>query len=246
MNKGLLLLLISASWFVSCSKEAEPESKIDSDVVELKYNQSHQFVIKKGNEILPGSSFNWNSSDDNVGTISTDGNFKARKIGSSTITARLKDQTFKSRIIVSEYSSLVREPDFQFGQDKATTKLITNKFLTQESENVLIYNGGPSLNRIIYIFEYDNLVGVIMDFADTEAVEKEVTLFYKERYPIVASTENSNDSIFINDERDKAIRLTRNESLGFYAAYGKITAVNGRLSTYSKSFDKVLKMLNDI
>lgn len=245
MKHLLLILIIGSSCLLSCSKDAEPETTIDTNAVNLKYDQNHQFLIRKGSEGIPGSNFKWDSSDDNVGTISTDGNFKARKIGGTTITAKLKDQIFTSQVIVSEYSSLFTEPGIQFGLDKATIKQTSRGLLAQESENLLIYNAfDNSLKWIIYIFEYNNLIGVVLDFDDSEAVQKEVKLFYKERYPVIATIKDTNDSIYINDERDKAIHLTKNESLGFYASYGRVSFTNGRLSGESKSFEAILKTLN--
>ncbi|WP_159473231.1 Ig-like domain-containing protein [Dyadobacter sp. 3J3] len=239
--KCFLLLLSAAFILSSCSKskDAEPEiTMTDPKTLELKYDQEHQFVMKKGNEITAGNLFGWSSSDQNVGTVAYDGKFKGRKIGTTVVKATAGGKEFMSTVTITPYSQIIKEPSFDFGSDKAAIKAKTTQLLTEEFDNYLVYAGNNSaINRIIYFFQDGLLASVAIDFADTDEIEKEVTTFYKERYPIPVLTQTGGN-VYINDEKTQGIFLDRNDSIGFYASYGRVILTNGRLSADIKKIDQ--------
>lgn len=243
MRRLSLLLVIGAALLTSCSKDAEPETKIDVNSLELNYDKDHQFSVLKGNENLSGS-YKWASSDPTVGTVSADGKFIARKIGSTVVSAKSGGEEFLSYITVSPYSTMLREPIFEFGQDKTTIKNNNIGLVEGETDDALVYSGNSgAVKRIFYLFEYENLVGVAVDFYDTDEVKKEAATFFKERYPNVAQLADTQESVYINDGKNILVKFNTNESLGFYATYGKITYLNGRVSGNSNAFDSILKTL---
>ena len=243
LMKYICLLFTGILFFTACSKDAEPETTIDRASINLKYDQTHQFEIRRGSENL-SSLYNWTSSDSTVGKISAGGMFKARKIGSTRIKATSNGKEFSSSITVSPYSTIFEEPEFEFGLNKDTMKERTTKLLAQESENVLVYVGGSAnVNKFIYAFNNDKLVGVAVDYADSDNVQKEVKTYYKERYPILMPLLDRKDSIYINDGKNKAVYLTNNESIGFYASYGPVTFVNGKIAPLTQSLKSALDRL---
>ncbi|MCF0058607.1 Ig-like domain-containing protein [Dyadobacter sp. CY356] len=241
MKRRSLLFIIGASIFLSCSKDAEPETKIDANSLELNYDKTHQFEITKGSENLSGS-YKWASSDPTVGTVSPTGKFTARKIGSTVVSAKSEGQEYLSYITVSPYSTMFKEPSFEFGQNRTTIKNNNIGTVEAESDNLLVYSVyAENVKRLLFAFENDNLTGVAVDIADTEQAKQEAKTFFRERYPNVLPITGTQDSLYINDGKNIGVKFNTNESLGYYATYGKVAFTNGRLSSDSGKFDAILR-----
>ncbi|MCF2443733.1 Ig-like domain-containing protein [Dyadobacter sp. CY345] len=237
--KHFLFVIFGLLLLNSCKKEIDPQPVLDKNRIELKYDHDYQLVISKGENLVQASSYQWTSSDANVASVSANGKISARKVGKTTITAIADGQELVAEITVTPYVSFFQEPQLEFTSDKATIMSSALGNLVYNQNNIYVYSGiSDKISRIMYIFDDNNMIlSMAIDFVDDEQTRKDVTTFYAERYPITTLTDK-NETIYINDEKNKAVWLTANESLGFYVSYGKVTIVNGRMSAVPNYFDQ--------
>jgi hypothetical protein len=227
--KNLLPLLLSVLIFTSCSKkDPEPEIIIDAPTLDLKYDQQHQYALKKGSDDIFASTFTWKSSDDKVGTIDANGRFSARKIGVTIISGTESGTSVESKVTVSPRVTLFTEPVIEFGATKADIKSKEKRKLLQETDEGLAYEGqsGTQTRGVVYLFPGGKMSGAIMLFDNATSTATISSTFIKERYP---DRETQDGKVYIlNDERTMGIIMSVDADYGYMAMYLPFTP-NGRI-----------------
>ncbi len=245
--KKLILFATAMMALVSCSKkDPEPEVSIDSRTVELKYDKTHQFVLSKGAEPVTASTFTWKSSDEKVGTVDGNGNFKGRKIGETKITGTSTTMgNVESTITIVPYTKFLTEPVVQWGADMATVKSKEKRKLSASltTADWLVYEpDNASLQYVIYIFEAGKLISSVVIFTSTNAVVDESVTFFKERYPNIEADKDA--AYLINDENTFGIILSINSSVGWNAEYVPLKKGGKKDAVATEKIQKALKSLN--
>lgn len=232
-----LLLPLCLLMLLSCSKkDPEPSVIIDSPTLDLKYDQQHEFKLKKGAEDIFPSTFNWVSSDEKVGKVDANGLFKSRKIGKATITGTSKEggSSVISDIVVSPYTSFIVEPSVEFGATKQTIKSQEKRSLATESTDVILFDDSDPLIRFIgYLFENGRCTSSVVIFENTTRAVEQAGTFYKERYPEHGVID---DGVlgFISDARTHSVMMSVSDQIGFNALYfpydegGRVSGVSVR------------------
>jgi len=220
--KKLILFAFSTLLLASCSKkDAEPQVSIDAKTLELKYDKTHQFVLTKGSEAVTASTFTWKSSDEKVGTIDANGNFKGRKIGETKITGTSTTSgAVESSIKITPYTTFITEPVIQFGVDAATIKgKEKRKLSTKSTDNVLLYDGENSnITYVAYFLENGKVAAAFIIFASTATtLLTESVTFFKERYPNIDASDS--EVYLLNDEQTYGIILSVDATIGYNAQY---------------------------
>ena len=232
----------------SCSKDKEdspePTTFIDSATLELKYDKQHQFVVTKGTEVLDASTIKWNSSDTLVGKVDTKGNFKGRKIGTTTITGTINGKTVESKITITPYSSSFKEPYLGFGADISTVKSNeTRKFIAELTSSLSFEGDNSKIRAVLYLLDTSKkMTSAGIFFENSSAMVTDVTTFYKERYPINGTKDGK--VAFFNDENTVGVQLSVNADLGFnaiYLPYRRTGRVSIGFDDASKSFANTYK-----
>lgn len=213
----LLIVLI----FLGC-KDPGPAPAIDTAAIDLKYDNIHQFEIKKGNAGLAPSKYKWASSNEKVGTIDVNGLFKARKIGQTKITAVADGKTFESNVTISPYNTFVVEPIVNFSLDKPAIKVRETGDVLYEGDNWIYFERDTeSLRRVGYFFENGKLAYSVLLFnytlANMASNAAKFATYYNERYP---NKENIGGKIaYVDDEKTLAIFYEHDEYIGYNAQY---------------------------
>ena len=224
----LLLLLLTA-----CSKKSDPEPDVtlDSPTLEMKYDGKHQFALSQGTTVITPSTYTWKSSDTLVGKISKDGNFTARKIGETTITATAAGKTLQSKITITPTSTLAAEPLTDWGASNTEIKAREKRvFLSETADNILFTGENAKIRGSAYILESGKLVSSALLLTPTQAVADEALTFYRERYPDFGSLDSG--VVFINDARTFGVLVGIDADLGLYAIYSPLN-VNAKQGSVS-------------
>ncbi|MBE9461846.1 Ig-like domain-containing protein [Dyadobacter subterraneus] len=224
----LLFLVVTA-----CSKKSDPEPDVtmDSPTLVLKYTDTHQFALSKGTTVVTPSTYTWKSSDTLVGKISKDGNFTARKIGKTTITATGDGKTLQSKITISPTSTLAAEPVTDWGATNTQIKAKEKRTLLSETAESIFFQGeNAKISASGYVLQNGKLTSSALLLTTTQAVATEAVTFYQERYPDYGTLDSS--IVFINDARTFGVLLGIDADLGLYAIYSPYDP-NGRLTTAS-------------
>lgn len=224
----LLFLIVTA-----CSKKSDPEPDVtlDSPTIDLKYNATHQFALSKGTTVVAPSTYSWKSSDTLVGKVSKDGNFTARKIGETTITATADGKTLQSKITVSPTSTLAAEPVTDWGATIAQIKTKEKRVLLSETTDNIFFKGeNTKIAASGYVLENGKLTSSALLLTTTQAIANEALTFYQERYPDFGSLDSA--VVFVNDARTFGVLLGVDADLGLYAIYSPYDP-NGRLTRVS-------------
>lgn len=235
--KNLLYLLFLVFFIVSCSKK-DPKLvyKIDSENLSLHYDGSHQFEITSSGQV---GSTNWNSSDTTVGTIDQAGYFKAKKIGTVTITGSSADYTVKSTVTVIPYSTMCKEPFYNYMQSMAATKNKEFRPLVQETDTQLGYTGENNKVRgVLYAFENDQMQAAALLLSNSSSVVTESYQFFSERYTSLGDEDNV---YFFTDNKNLVIGVSIDDTLGFNAIYIDYTLLSEN-SLKDKKLDEIKKM----
>ena len=221
--KSILYSVFALSVFVSCSKKSDPEPPItiDTQSIDLKYDKDHQFTLKKGNDAVDASTFEWKINDSKVATISTSGLLNARKVGESSLIATSKDgkTTLESKIIISPYSTLFKEPIVEWGTAAAFIKSSEKRSVFNESATGVIFSGeNTSIRYVMYLLENGRLKSAAVLFTPTTAIATEAVTFLKERYPVHGLVDGDKAG-FISDDEKYAMMTGVDATLGLYTLY---------------------------
>jgi hypothetical protein len=200
--KKIYLLPLMFVILTACSKKDDPEPDVilDSPTLDLKYDGTHQFALNKGTTAITPSTYTWTSSDTLVGKVSKDGNFTARKIGETTITATGDGKTLQSKITITPTSTLAAEPVTDWGATSTQIKAKEKRVLLSESAETIFFTGENSkITASGYILTAGKLTSSALLLTTTQAVATEAITFFMERYPDYGSLDSS--VVFVNDAR---------------------------------------------
>lgn len=209
MKNQLWIMFIALTICIGCGK-SDPPLSINQTEVTLRYQEEFLFAIK--NAVI----VEWTSSDEFVGKIESDGTFKARHIGETTITGKSQGKTFTAHIVVEPTITGVAEPFLQFGKRKPDIKDFEMRQLADETPQTLFYTEPSTYTwGARYIFEDDLLakVDLLWNFSKIE----ESAIFYAERYELVSTSNNI--TYFRDRSGGTVVQLTSDSSLGVTASY---------------------------
>lgn len=219
-----LLFLLTA-----CSKKGgdnpTPASiTLDATDVSLHYDETHQFSLKQGNNNISASAYTWTSSDVNIGTVDANGAFTAKKIGTTTIRATKGGDAFESQVTVVPYSTICKEPYWDFSDNISSTKGKETRTLASQTSTGLIYTGeNDKVRNIMYLYDATSgkMTAAAILFTNTTAVVDESSKFFKERYTYVGV---SGSVYYYTDSKSLVIAISVDASLGYNAIYMPYTS----------------------
>lgn len=236
--KNLFYSLFLVSFIIiSCSKkDPKPVYKIDSENLSLYYDGSHQFEITSNGQT---ESPTWSVSDTTVGKIDQSGYFKAKKIGTVVITGSTADYTVRSTVTVIPYSTMCKEPFYNFNQSIAATKNKEFRTLTLETETGLTYTGeNNKIRNVLYAFENDKMQAAALLMRNSSDVVTESYKFFNERYTHLEAEDNV---YFFTDNKNLVIGVSVDDTLGFNAIYIDYTLLSEN-SLKDKKLDEIKKI----
>lgn len=239
-------IVFCACIMFSCDKKEDPEALllINTPTIDLKYDETHQFALKKGNEDLFPSTLSWTSADDNVGKVDANGKFVARKIGETLVTGLGSEgQKVESKITISPYVTNFDEPILEFGTSMASIKSKETRELLFEGSYTLQYKGTPgSLSETItYIFDNKKLQIAWSQSGTLQSTWKAMKTFSNERYPIKEVFTDAN--VQVDDQKETLIYLDRGNYYGHsinYYSYSEMMASNQKIASSLKKARKEL------
>ena len=185
----------------SCKKSTAPSPAtvyvIDQNAVSIYYDQQHQFAVTLNGTGTASSTVSWKTSDTTRGKIDGNGLFKAKQIGTDTVTGTGQGFKVTAVVAVVPYYQLFQEPYFILNADTSVIKARETRKLGNRDESTITgedrvnftYNGENSnLLSVEYEFDNDQLLGVSLYLTgnnDLSFVSKLMT-FYAERHPLDA------------------------------------------------------------
>lgn len=233
MKKTFLFLAFSlfaiTLVFNSCSSSRDEEVinyTISPSSLTTNYDKTQQLSVLNGSSTLNNSDFNWSSSNEISGKVSSSGLFTAGKIGETTITAtNIKNgKSVNTKITVNPYQNFFKEPILEFGQTKEYIKSKETRTLLKETTTGLSYVGeNSSIRNIGYTFDSNGKMNsAIVLFDNNVNLVSNVVTFYKERYYYLGLVNNNNS--FVTTDKSIGIQIDSgsNSTLGFNALYLKL------------------------
>ncbi|WP_187293386.1 Ig-like domain-containing protein [Dyadobacter fermentans] len=223
--KRLLLFVLTLTILQGCKKsEPEPVPTVQTEGLDIKYDQTKQLEVKLGNEVLDPKSFFWKIDDETVGSIDNLGVFTAQKVGIANISIFNSDGTkvSESTITVSPYSTLFQEPITSWGTPLQNIIKDEKRKLADRQTYRLQFEGeNQQVRAVAYELTLEKTLGFsILQLKDTPETRLEVMTFLKERYQYVHDPDNvSEGENFINYERTKLVTLIDEKFLGLSVIY---------------------------
>ena len=166
----------------------------------------------------------WRSSNKYIGDFERDNIFLPNQIGTTTITAKTKDEEAKLRFEIVPKYDLFEEPIISFGSKKEVIKQKEKRSNPEDTTGYLIYkNPSPFIKKdIIYGFNHLGKFIVLVRFGVQEKDDLDKVIgFYHERYRI--SRKDNKAIFFVNQKETVQIRLTFDDKSGTTASYAPIT-----------------------
>ncbi|PLK44368.1 Ig-like domain-containing protein [Emticicia sp. TH156] len=226
---------------VACTTVEEPLTIMDDTNVQLKYDGSHQFVVKRGNSIVSSSEITWQSADTKVGNINKSGKFEGRKIGITEVTAATQNGSFKAEVEIEPYYNTYSEPVLDFYSSKQSIKAKEKRELVSDDGIMLVYHiGNTKAERLIYFFEKDQLIGCGVFFTD-KSFKKEVNTFLRERYPEAIT--RGDLSGYLADTEQFAALINEQAAAGLAVTYLPQTVNGRRIANSDAQAGKVLSLV---
>lgn len=223
--KRLLLFVLALTILQGCKKsEPEPVPTVQTEGLDIKYDQIKQLEVKLGNEVLDPKSFFWKIDDETVGSIDNLGVFTAQKVGTANISIFNSDGTkvSESTITVSPYSTLFQEPITSWGTPlQSIIKDEKRKLADRQTYRLQFEGENQQVRAVAYELTLEKTLGFsILQLKDTPETRLEVMTFLKERYQYVHDPDNvSEGENFINYERTKLVTLIDEKFLGLSVIY---------------------------
>lgn len=223
--KRLLLFVLALTILQGCKKsEPEPVPTVQTEGLDIKYDQTKQLEVKLGNEVLDPKSFFWKIDDETVGSIDNLGVFTAQKVGTANISIFNSDGTkvSESTITVSPYSTLFQEPITSWGTPlQSIIKDEKRKLADRQTYRLQFEGENQQVRAVAYELTLEKTLGFsILQLKDTPETRLEVMTFLKERYQYVHDPDNvSEGENFINYERTKLVTLIDEKFLGLSVIY---------------------------
>lgn len=200
MKKLFIILLVA----VSCTKDNSVPLKISDVEININYDKTHQYSIKKGDKEV--KNITWEVKDNTIGSISATGLFTARKVGSTYINASYGGSIVQGNVNIIPYSTMLLEPVVKFGSSMSDIKYLEKrKFITSTATGMLFEGDNSKIENVLYLFEKGKLTSIGVIFALTTSVAKESILFYQERYPRRETVEDL--IVHFNDAKTYSVAL---------------------------------------
>ena len=224
MRQVLLIFLALAILHACKQSEPEPVATVQTQGVDIRYDQSRLLEVKLGNQVLDPKSFIWKIDDETIGSVDNSGMFTAQKVGETTISITTPEgkKVSESVIIVSPYSTLFNEPLTNWGMPLASlVKEEKRKLIERQTYSLKFEGENPSVRSVSYELTTEKELGFsIVQLIDSPEIRSEVMTFLKERYQYVYDPDNVNEGeSFINYERNKLVKLIDDKSLGLSVIY---------------------------
>ncbi len=191
IKKVIFISAIIIFFFTGCKKEDYISFQELS--VSMHYDEQKQLALIFSSEELRSLDYNYQSSDENIASVSDSGLVSGVSIGTVVITATSSDGKFKTSctVVIEPKSKLYREPYMGWGETKATIKANETRILISESAIRIKYKG-----------EHDYMYGVFYDFSEEDTlsiynfvqmgvpsiVTDNIMTFCKERYRYIDSS----------------------------------------------------------
>jgi hypothetical protein len=203
---AIMLLVVTG-----CKKESLSRLEINGNNVVLHYDETFQFNIKVGNQLIPSESVQWNSSDEIRGTVDPSGLFKAGIIGSTVITGTYEGEIVTCEVTIVPRHTFFREPLTIMGSSTQAVKDYEERPVMafpnykdrldyiEESTNIL---------DLAYVFDKDKLQLILIAFGRNPDLYELIINFYKERY-IFERTINQG-LIFVDRDKTLSIQINVN------------------------------------
>lgn len=223
--RQLLLLFFTLAILNACKKsEPEPIATVQTEGVDIKYDQSRLLEVRLGNQVLNPKSFIWKIDDETIGSIDNSGMFTAQKVGEATIIISNPEgkKVSESAIIVSPYSTLFNEPLTSWGTPLASLiKEEKRKLIERQTYSLKFEGENPNVRSVTYELTTEKGLGFsILQLTDSPETRSEVMTFLKERYQYVHDPDNVDEGeSFINYERNKLVKLVDDKFLGLSVIY---------------------------
>ncbi len=219
MKKQLLALVTLSILFVACSKkESTPKLMLDLHELSLKFDKEHQFKVTLDGQAVDGATVNWTSSDERTGTIGGTGLFKAKRIGTTTITAKRGEEVLTATVDVTPYATFFTEPYVDFTASKAVIKTKEKRLLApngEEADGLLYIGENNKIQNVLYAFENGTLLGAMAVFKTSALTSDELAKFYLERYAYIGET---NDLAYLAFGQT-IVAIGEHPNVGFAAVY---------------------------
>ncbi len=117
MKKFALLLAVALPLgFASCGDDTEDGFAIQSDDIEVKWDQTAQLSATESKDVT------WMTDNDFIATVDKNGKVTANHVGSCTITASWKGETDQIKVTVIPANNDFIMPFIVWGKDAATVK----------------------------------------------------------------------------------------------------------------------------
>ncbi|WP_256004866.1 Ig-like domain-containing protein [Pedobacter deserti] len=220
MKKQLLALVTLSILFVACSKKKEstPKLMLDLNELSLKFDKEHQFKVTLDGQAVDGATVNWTSSDERTGTIGGTGLFKAKRIGTTTITAKRGEEVLTATVDVTPYSTFFVEPYIDFTASKAVIKTKEKRLLApngEDADELLFIGENNKIQNVFYAFENGTLLGAMAVFNTSTLTSDELAKFYLERYAYIGETDDLAYLAF----GQTIVAIGEHPNVGFAAVY---------------------------
>lgn len=171
--------------FVSCKKEDYISFQELS--VAMHYDEQKQLTLSFSSNELSALDYTYQSSDENIASVSDSGLVSGVSIGTVIITATSPDGQYKAActVVVEPKSKIYREPFMGWGATKATVKKNETRRIKSESPIDVLYYG--EYNYIAYVFyNFDNS-DTLLQYSGIKIGKPEIVInnifeFLNERY----------------------------------------------------------------
>lgn len=206
MKKILCCAAVLTAMLFGCSEKSEDGTgvgdvdgetglKLDKTVLSLKYGDTEQIFVVSGD----AGRCNWSSDNEFVATVDSEGNVKARHVGTADITVVSGTHREACKVEVLPQSELFVEPVLDFGASQAQIIAKEKRELKGESLRTLVFGSSDSrIESVIYVFEEGRMTEAVVSFYYSASVAGAMKEFLRERYELTANTDNRIFTMFGN------------------------------------------------
>lgn len=199
----MIAMVFSSASFTSCSSDEEKETSFG-----FQKDTYMTIVGRSGRVSFVGDASSWNSSNDFVASVSSDGTITANHVGTCEITASSDRRSAKCTINVEPIYTTYTDPLVKWGASKSDVKAYEKRTLVQEQANTLTYKiDKGAVKGLQYNFENGKLssVMVLIDHEYNTSIATEMAEFLKERYRVISVSANES---YFSDGNDKSSSST--------------------------------------